>query len=457
MSRLLTQQDFGYYAAISAVTMVFASFSETGIGSAIIQCKVISQRYINNAFTLSFIFGLAIMLLMLALSPALANIVADKSMTIPLMLMSITLLCNCLSSVNTSIMYRRLEFLRVGLINLISLVVTTVIAVVLAIKGLGYYAIISKAILASLLTLFFSWIMAKTRYGFSLDKENFKSIFSFSGWLMASVLFRNLSQQLDRLLMTRLLSVQILGAYNRPKDFINQISNKFAGIFDTALFPVLSQIQDNKKSLKNAYLRSSYLLNLISSILALGFVINAELIIRIFFGKEWFNIVLVFQILSIAIIFYFNARLADCYLRSLGFTKQQFVFRILEVSAKIAGLFLGYHWGMIGIAVAVLISDAIMVIIKNIYIAKKIEIKRRDGILSLLKSMQFSIVLLPFLILFKFVLPESILGEVLVVSIFLIFMIVCLLAMPECVGKEYKESIYPQVIIVVKKILKTEN
>ena len=71
--------------------------------------------------------------------------------------------------------------------------------------------------------------------------------------------------------------------------------------------------------------------------------------------------------------------------------------------------------------------------------------------------MQFSIVLLPFLILFKFVLPESILGEVLVVSIFLIFMIVCLLAMPECVGKEYKESIYPQVIIVVKKILKTEN
>ena len=37
MSRLLTKEDFGYYAAITAITTVFASFSETGIGSAIVQ------------------------------------------------------------------------------------------------------------------------------------------------------------------------------------------------------------------------------------------------------------------------------------------------------------------------------------------------------------------------------------------------------------------------------------
>ena len=30
MSRLLTQQDFGYYAALSAILMIFNSFAETG-------------------------------------------------------------------------------------------------------------------------------------------------------------------------------------------------------------------------------------------------------------------------------------------------------------------------------------------------------------------------------------------------------------------------------------------
>ena len=37
MSRLLTQEDFGYYAAIAAVTAIFTSFADAGIGSAIVQ------------------------------------------------------------------------------------------------------------------------------------------------------------------------------------------------------------------------------------------------------------------------------------------------------------------------------------------------------------------------------------------------------------------------------------
>ena len=57
MSRLLTREDFGYYAAVTAITVVFATFSETGIGSAIVQQKALTSRYVNNAFTISLIFG----------------------------------------------------------------------------------------------------------------------------------------------------------------------------------------------------------------------------------------------------------------------------------------------------------------------------------------------------------------------------------------------------------------
>lgn len=450
MSRLLTQEDFGYYAAITAITAVFASFSETGIGSAIIQRKEINDRYINNSFTLSFLFGLFISVLLLVMARPLAAAVADKSMTMPLMLMSVTLLCNCLVSVNTSIIYRRLEFLKVGVIHLISLVVTTIVAIILALKGCGYYAILTKALLTSVLTLFLSWILAKTRFHFALDKDTFKSIFSFSGWLMASVFFRNLAMQMDRLLMSRLLSVNTLGAYNRPKDFINQISGKIAGIFDTALFPVLSQIQDNPVSMKNAYLKSLYLINVASVILCLGFVFNGELIIRIFFGIEWFNVLTVFQILSVAIIFGFDARLADCYLRSLGWTKQQFFFRIFEVIAKILGLFIGYHWGMVGVAFSVLVTDAFMVGIKHYYIAKRLGISLFESLDALLKSCQVFLILLPCLITLLVFLPHSALGEAIMLIVFVVLITTCFLVFPRLVGKQYCEMVYPQLISTIK-------
>ncbi len=108
MSRLLTKDDFGYYAAITAITTVFASFSETGIGAALVQKKEITREYINNAFSLSLLFGLFISGLLLLLAKPLSAITIDHALVTPLMLMSITLLCNCLTSVNISIMQRNL-------------------------------------------------------------------------------------------------------------------------------------------------------------------------------------------------------------------------------------------------------------------------------------------------------------------------------------------------------------
>ena len=248
MSRLLTKEDFGYYAVITALTSLFSTFSDTGIGSAIVQQKELTKRFVNNAFTINLLFGSFLSLLLLVLAGPLARSVADGSMQIPLMLISGTILLHCLTSVSKSIIHRRRQFLTLGIIDLISLMITTALAVWLAYLGYGYYAIIAKAILGSIITFVLSLILCKTKLGIALDGQTFKKIFSFSGWLMVSSLFRNLSHQIDRLLMPRLLSVSALGAYNRPKDFIEQISTKFNGIFDTALFPVLSSIQDNRKA-----------------------------------------------------------------------------------------------------------------------------------------------------------------------------------------------------------------
>lgn len=450
MSRLLTQEDFGYYAAIAAITTVFASFSETGIGSAIIQKKEITGRFIDNSFTLSFIFGSILTLLLILLSYPLSILFADSNIMIPLMLMSITLLCNSLTSVNTSIMYRRLEFLQVGIINLVSLIITSLLAIVCAFKGYGFYAILVKAVLTSVLSLFLSFFAAKTRFHFSLDKETVRSIIGFSGWLMASVFFRNLAQQLDRLLLTRLLSVNALGSYNRPKEFINQITSKFGNIFDTVLFPVLSQMQDDVQSTRNAYTRSLYYLNIASIVIALGFIINGDLIIRLFFGNQWFEILPVMQILSISILFNFEARLADCYLRSLALTKQQFYFRILDVVLKIIGLFIGYSWGIIGVAVSVLITEFFMVIIKHVYISKKIRISLRDVILSYLSSMQLMLTSFPLLLLIRIIMPKSLTGDIMLLSIFCVIVIYMFVLCPSLVGSKYRDEIYPKVQSLLK-------
>jgi O-antigen/teichoic acid export membrane protein len=213
MSRLLTKEDFGYYAAISAVTAIFRSFSETGIGSALIQKKNPDSHYVNNAFTLSLIVGIFLSLLLCCLSnPLSVAVVGNSKMNVPLMLMSITILGHCLVSVNKSIMYKRLEFLSVGVINLVAFLISITVEIILAIKGYGFYAIIARATLDTIVAIIMSYILAKTRFRIEIDKGSCKAIWSFSGWLMASSIIRNFTQEVDKLMMTKLLSIEALGA-----------------------------------------------------------------------------------------------------------------------------------------------------------------------------------------------------------------------------------------------------
>ena len=453
MSRLLTQEDFGYFAAITAITAIFETFSEMGVGSALIQQKELTKRYINNAFTISLLFGSFISLLLLVLARPLARSVADESMTVPLMLMSSTLLLNCLTSVNRSIMHRRLQFLRMGGITLVSLLITTAVAVWLAYSGYGFYAIIAKAILGSIISFILTLIFCKTRYGFALDGQTFKKIFSFSGWLMASTLFSKLAHQVDRLLMPRLLSITVLGAYSRPKDFVEGISGKLNGIFDTALFPVLSGIQDDKKTLNSAFRRSMFIMNVCALLLTLAFMFNSRLLIRVFFGTQWIHLRSIMFVISFSLLFNIDGRLADCYLRSMGMTKAQFYFRIFEFVLKTIGVLIGYRWNIMGIALSFVITNFIAKIVKIIYIGGKVDVTPVGVIGIILSSWRYALLMVPVCIVVYVLLPNTWGGDFAIAGVFMILTIVIFFFMPNFVGKQYKTEVFDRMIPAIKKKL----
>lgn len=454
MSRLLSKEDFGLFAAISAITVIFSSLSEAGIGSALIQKKNADNGYVNTSFTISFILGSVFALILIALSGVLSKTIIDKSLKIPLMLMSITILCNSLTSVNTSVMYRRLEFMQVGMVNFFALVISSSIAIGLAFKGMGFEAILSKAILHSLTAMVLSYFLAKTKYKFQIERKNIGAIVNFGGWLTLSVILRNFATQADKLLMSRLLSVASLGAYNRPKEFIDTISTKLNGIFDTALFPILSGIQDQKESVRNAYHTSLYYMNIFSMLLALAFVFNSSFLIRLFFGAEWMDLLPVFIVLSLALVFNIDGRLCDCFFRSLALVKYQFFIRLFEFVLTICCLLIGFKWDIIGVAYAVLFANITIIFIKLTIITNKVGSNIGKVVLNILSAWRFAFVLVPIMILTQAILPMTYLGDIIKLVIFGILVLTLFVLTPTVVGKTYKEGAYQSIMSKLHKILR---
>ena len=454
MSRLLTREDFGYYAAISAITTVFESFSETGIGSALVQKKNVNADYINSAFTMSFAFGLFLTLLLFVLSKPLSSIVVgDYSLSVPLRIMSVTLLCHCLTSVNYSIMYKELKFFKVGTIKLCTFVLTAIVAILMAIRGWGFKAIVAQCVTHSLLALLISYIMVNNRYKFCFNTIIIKDIWQFSGWLMASAVFRNIASQVDKLVMPRMLSLSMLGSYSRPMGLIEKISSKVNSIFDVSLFPVLSRIQDDRDAMQRAFDKIYYFMNIVGMVMFVFFFFNASLIVRIFLGEKWLDLSSLFQIMSFVVIFKVQARLADCMLRSLAMTKMQFNYRVIESITKTTAVAIGAIWGLWGVTISVLLADIFVRISKIIFVAKKVDILPMQLINKMFKSWRFILVMLPPMILIYYVRPIGLHGDLLMIVTTLVIFSIVFVITPSAVGSLYKEIVYENIILKeIKKL-----
>lgn len=452
MSRLLSKAEFGYFAAISGVMAVCMSLSEAGLGSAIIQKKDASDAHISTSFTLSIILGISFSIIIFLIAPWIANTIADETLTIPLQLMSSTIFLHSLISVGNAILYRRFDFKRIGLNSITAYTISCIVAIIMAHNGFGLYAIISANILNAI-------FLVLLLYGFSVKiprikifKDETKGIISFGGWLTMGVILNNISHQLDKLVLSKWLSVESLGAYNRPAGFVSTISSKINGIFDSVLFPMLSDIQNEKERVTGVFFRAVSLLNSFSVILASIFFFNAELIITIFFGTDWLDIVPVMQIASLGVIFSIDTRLVDCFFRSLNYVKLGTQLRVVGVVLMLTSLYIGSRYGIIGVAWSIMIANVTLVFIKMIFLATKVNAKISSMFIAWVKAWKSAIV--PIVIgCIYLLLPHTTTSNIMFAIVYGSVIIVEFTFFPNMVGREYKNTVYPIVNKLKNKIL----
>lgn len=451
-SRLLSKEVFGYFAALNAVITVFQGVSEAGLGSAVIQRKDYSQKYFSTAFTLSLIISLILAVLLFILSRPLSLLVSDETLINPLRIISVLLVFNSIDSIGRAAMMRKLEFLRYGIIQIVSYIFSYGIGIYLAFKGFGLYSLVAAAVLNAIFTcilIFSSDVKIPKLY---IDRKDCKQIVSFGGWLTASVLVNQLTQQLDKLVLSKWLSVTQLGAYSRPSGFIGTISDRFNGIFDTVLFPILSKIQDDKSKIKTSFLEAISLLNSFSVVLAGVFFFNAELIIQIFFGNEWLDITYVFRIISIGVVLMIDARLMDCYFRSLALVKLNFYLRFICMFIMLAALYIGSQNGIVGVAYSVVAANTIAIILKMTVLCRHIGVP----VLSVLKVFCTSlkpVLLLCFVGVIYFYISDrsSFYVNLIFAFVFGICVFVEFILFPQLISKRYVQIIMPYRDKLLKK------
>lgn len=370
LMRWVDPLEFGSFYFVYAVFGVLYLFKDFGFSQAIIHKSHRDENLNNSVFWLTifttFFFSISTFLISEYL-----NLQHPYQEIIYLLIIDFFILS--LGIIPLTLLNQNLEFATLQKIKISSSIISSIISVILAIKGFGLFSIAFKVLtfnfISTLLAFLYSKWVPKIEFHFlSLKNESY-----FSLPLLANNFLNYLVRNVDDLLIGQVIGKQSLGFYNRSYYILLLPINNITGIIGSVLFPSLSKIREDVNRVKLTFFKSLRIISLIISPLMFTIIFNTEQIILIFFGDRWLPMMQTLQILSFLCIFQSIGSMFGVLFLIYGKTKQLWILNIYISIFIIIGIMVGvFYYGSIEKTALCYTVTSILAFVPSIMLTSKI-------------------------------------------------------------------------------------
>ncbi|WP_017444359.1 lipopolysaccharide biosynthesis protein [Gayadomonas joobiniege] len=355
LARLLTPHDFGIFGmALLAYEFVSYAVSCAGIGSAIVAKKEVTQADLSTSFW-SIALVKFVMFLLAFLGAPLAGEFWKSDEIVPvLQVISFTFLISALDSVSNTLLIKRLKFKTINIINVVICLLESVGAVILAYTtDLGYWSLVITMLAGSFVTALLMFVLAGWQPSLEFDKRSFKYQFRFGINGLGFSIVNYLNQNLDYLIVGRMLGTSALGLYEFAYRIPHLLQLRVVQPIGNALFPLLAKVQDDDDKLITGYAKAAAILSFITFPLLVGLAAVADILVPLMWGEQWVSIVIPLQILCASALLRVVPQASGAVLLNRNRPDLPFKISVLSLLITAALLFfLGQKMQLNGVALA---------------------------------------------------------------------------------------------------------
>jgi PST family polysaccharide transporter len=357
LARLLTPAEFGLMAAATVVIGFSQIVSQVGVGPAIIQRRELNPTHVRVAVTMSGILGVLLGAIVWFGSPLIAAFYRMPEVEPVLRVVAFLFPLDGLNTVAKSLLTRELRFRLYIALDVTAYVLGyALVGVVLAWYGYGVWALVSANVAQVAVRAIAMYLATRHSVRPSLNLRAARDLLSFGfGHSMAQI-GTALSQQGDNLVVGRWLGPSALGIYGRAYHLMVLPASAFGRIINRVLFPVMSQVQDERDRLANAYERALAIVAFISLPLSAFLWVVAPEFIAVVLGPAWGDVVLPFRLFTISLLFRMSSKISDACTKAAGEVYHRALLQYVYAAMVVVGAIIGQRWGVGGVAVAVSIA-----------------------------------------------------------------------------------------------------
>ncbi len=300
---LLSPSDYGVIAIVTAIIGILTPLVDSGFSQALIRKKEIERADYSSVFFLNLVIALVLYVALVLLTPFVADYYEVPVLREVIPVLALLLPINALSIIQNTIFSRDINFKNLSLYTLSGSVLSSGVAIWMALEGYGVWALVGQRLITILTKTVLLWTFSKWRPSLTFSLRSIKGMFHYSSFILLSDIITNIYYQISSLFIGKVYSVQDLGYYDRGNKIKElPVTSMIVSVMNVS-FSALSRLQESVERMCNAA-RKIYIVWIFFMFpIMLGIIAVAADMFRFLLPEVWMPAVPYLRILCIAGLF----------------------------------------------------------------------------------------------------------------------------------------------------------
>lgn len=335
LARLLDPEHYGVLSLMIIFTTLATVFIQNGFNTSLIQNKDVTEDDYSSVFWVTLVVAIIVYILFFFCAPLIATAYKMPEIVAPFRVLALVLFPGAINSIQIAKVSREIDFKKIFYSNIGAIVVSGVVGIVMAYKGLGLWSLVAQYILNIAIAAIIMFFCVKWKPKFVCNLKRVKVLFAFGWKLLVSGLIDTLYQDIRSLIIGLKYNSSTLGFYNRGKQFPQFLVNAINGAVQSVLLPTMAKEQDDKAKVKVMMRTSITLCSYIMFPIMAGLAGVATPLVKILLTDKWLPCVPYLQIYCFTFAFY---PVHTCNLQAINAMGRSDIFLKLEIIKKSYGL-----------------------------------------------------------------------------------------------------------------------
>ena len=386
LARMLGAAEYGLTGALAIFIALSQSITDSGFSAALVRKQKISAADYNTVFSYNLFISILLYIIGYLGAPTIAQFF-NEPVLIPISrVLFIVFIFNALCLIQNAKMVKEIDFRKVATINVCAIVISGVIALIMATNGYGVWALVAQITIQAFIKMVMQWVWGGWRPRAIFSWQSFKELFAFSSNILLANILNVLFLNIYSAIIGRLYSSRDLGYYSQANKWSDMGVTTLYGIIQNSTYTLFSAIQDDRERLLRSYRKTMKLTAFITFPALLALALTARPFILILLGDKWETSIPMFSLLLIAGIFTVLTTLNGNYIRIEGTSSLILRLEIFKVILFIIVLALTWHLPILQLLWGLVATRAIVYLVSIVFIGRRIGYSWHQQILDIMPS-----------------------------------------------------------------------